>query len=518
MSSDGMHDPQALTGQEPGAPISTRGALARSRRLRIAVLATLGVCLAVLSYAAYYYTVNRRLPIPQVVAAADTKVDAPRFLYAFAGTAKQAMTKPTGIGIVGDRVFVTDFAWRTVRAYSRDGRYLFDFGPISDGKITRLNSPVHIAVAPDHTVWVTDRALHGIYVFDQDGTFLRKFIPNADTSFKWSPLAIAIGADGTVYVSDVANTRAHRILVFSSDGALRAEWGRTAQVASTNDAPGDFLFPNGITVTGTGANAVVFVADGDNRRVQVFHADGSLIRIIPTSGTPRGLVVDSAKRLYVVDALAHRIDLYSEAGVALTGFGENGVGPGQFNFPNDVVLDDQGRIFVTDRDNNQVQVWAFPAAEIPGVTIVTPGSIAWLLVPLPFLLLPVVLRRRRFVAAPDFIDGMVAAGLLGTMAAGRYRWLVPEHDAAVYSGVAAGGVGLDDLLHAEPYSITDAGIIRDRLSVDAERAGLLAMAKRARVLCTEDPALARQAISLGIDVYDRASWLERFAKKRAGRV
>lgn len=513
MPSDGIPDLPMNDAANATSPIATGGAMARARRRRIAALIALALVLAALSYAAFYFTQNRRLPLPQVVASASV-LEPPRFLYAFAGTEADAMTKPTGIGVIGDRVYVTDLAWRTIRAYTRDGGYLFSFEAISDGKSTRLDSPVHIAVASDDTVWVTDRRLKGIYVFDADGKYLRKFVPNGDVDFSWSPLAITFGPDGNLYVSDVGDSDKHRILVFAPDGRFITEWGRTEQVTIAGDAPGGFLFPNGIAVKGTGADALVFVSDGNNRRVQVFRPDGSFVRIINTSGTPRGLSLDAEGRLWVVDALSHRVDIYTDKGALLTTFGENGVGAGQFSFPNDIVIDSAGRALITDRDNNQVQVWGFGVAEIPGVTKVDAGNWWIALLPLPLLLLPVLLRRRRFVVTPDFVDGMAVAGLVGAMAQGRRRWVMTETDADRYRGAVVDGVDLGEVLHGEPYSDTDAGQIKDRYSVALQRAGLLAMAKRYRILCTEDIELARMAAALGIDVYDRTAWLEKFAKKR----
>jgi DNA-binding beta-propeller fold protein YncE len=509
MPSDG---PQDLN-PTPAPSFSTGGAMARARRRRLAVLIALAVALAALSYAAFYYSQNRRLPIPEVVAGAQTTFTPPESLFAFSGTDAQAMTKPTGIGVVADKVFVTDFSLRTVRAYTRDGGYLFDFGPIKDGANTAMNSPVHIAVSKDNEIWVTDRGLKGVYIFDAAGKYLRKFIPNSDPKFAWSPLAIAFGPDGNIYISDVGNTDKHRILVFAPDGRLITEWGHTEQIVSAGDSPGSFLFPNGIAVSGTGAGALVFVADGNNRRVQVFKTDGTFVRIINTSGTPRGVALDAQGHLYVVDALSHRVDIYDQKGTLLTTFGENGVGPGQFNFPNDVTVDSDGRILVTDRDNNQVQVWGYAKAEIPGVTKVSAASWWLLLLPLALLLLPVLWRRPRFVVTPDFVDGMIVAEMVAKMARGRRRWVMIEADAAGYAGRSAEGVALGELLHGEPYSDTDAGLIKDRFSITASRAGLLAMAKHYRVLCTDDVELARFAAALGIDVYDRASWLAKFAKK-----
>ncbi|HEY5548490.1 MAG TPA: hypothetical protein VIL17_02710 [Coriobacteriia bacterium] len=512
MPSDGPNDLNMNVDSGAGAPVTTGGAMARARRRRIIVLTALAVALAALSYAAFYYAQNRRLPIPQVTAGGQV-LEPPHFLFAFAGTESEGMTKPAGIGLNGDRVYVTDFAKRTVRAYTRDGGYLFTFGAISDGANTRLSSPVHIAVASDGTVWVTDRGLKGIYIFDADGKFLRKFVPAGDPKLSWSPLAIAFGPEGDLYVSDVGDTDKHRILVFAPDGRMIAEWGRTEQVSAAQDSPGGFLFPNGIAVNGTGADALVYVADGNNRRVQVFHPDGTFVRIINTSGTPRGLAVDSEGRLYVVDTLAHVVDIYAANGAQLATFGESGVGPGQFRFPNDIAIDGAGRLLITDRDNNQVQVWGYGVADIPGITNVTPGNWWLSLLLLPLLLLPFLLRRKRFVVTPDFVDGMVVADLVGKMAQGRWRWVMTEGDAAAYAGSVSGGVDLGEMLHGEPYSDTEAGQIRDRFSVGIQRAGLLAMAKRYRVLCTEDVDLARVAAALGIDVYDRASWIEKFAKK-----
>ena len=495
-------------------PLSTNGAMARARMRRIALLVALSVLLAGLLYVAYYYSQNRRAPSLSFTPTAT--VEPLAYLYAFAGTGTHAMTQPTGVAVIGNRCYVTDYAFHTVRAYTLDGAYLFDFGAIKDGSNTRLSSPVHLTVGPNNTVWVTDRSLRALYVFDQDGKFVRKVNPNGDASFAWSPLALAFGPSGDLFVTDVGDSTKHRVLVLGTDDKVKAQWGSTQQVTNATDSPGDFYFPNGIVVRGTGANARVFVSDGDNRRVQVFQTDGTFIQIINTSGTPRGMAFDSQGRLFVVDALAHRVDMYSEKGETLTTFGENGTGPGQLNFPNDITFDTRGRAFVADRENNQVSVWGPLVGEIPGVTKITPST-AWvpfaiaLLIGVPLFLL--ARRPRRFLATPDFIDGMVAADLVPLMVRKRWRWVVAEGVEKPYEGRVVDGVAMSGLLNAEPYSEPDAEAIRARLGTSAATAGLLAIAKRSRVLCTEDIELARLAVALGVDVYDRAAWIEHFGKK-----
>ncbi|HEY5505854.1 MAG TPA: NHL repeat-containing protein [Coriobacteriia bacterium] len=514
MPSDGLD-----TQYRGDGSLSTNGSMARSRAWRIALLVALSLLLAALLYVAYYYSQNRRAPSFTFSTNASETVQPLSYLYSFAGTGATSMTRPTGVAIDGDRCYVTDFAYRTVRAYTLDGTYLFGFGDIKDGSVTKMNSPVHIAVGPDNTIWVTDRALNALYVFDRDGKFLRKFLPNGDASYKWGPLALTFGPNGDLYVTDVGDSAKHQILVFGPDGKVKAQWGSTEQVTMATDSPGKFSFPNGIAVRGTGADTLVFVADGDNRRIQEFRPDGTFVSIINTSGTPRGVALDAQGRLYVVDALAHRVDMYNDAGDSLANFGENGVGPGQFSFPNDIAFNSaDGHAFITDRDNNQVQVWGALVGEIPGITKITPDT-AWVpfalaaLVLLPLILL--ALRPRKFVATPDFIDGMIASENVTQMAARRFRWIVTEKDALRYVGKSAEGLKLDELLHGEPFSESDAAAIRSKLGVLAEPSQVLAMAKRAHVLCTEDIDLARFAVALGIDVYDRVSWLKRFGKKLA---
>jgi sugar lactone lactonase YvrE len=509
---------QRTSAEDAGASsISTGGSVARTRARRLALLALLAVVLVVLSYVAYYYSQNFALPVPRVVSDAQG-IDPPQYMYSFSGTGVTSMTKPTGIGLSGDRVYVTDLGSRTVRAYTRSGDYLFDFAAIRDGARTRLDSPVHIAVAPDSTVWVTDRGLRAVYVFDRDGKYLRRFVPNGDKAFRWSPLAIAFSADGDVYISDVGDSSRHRVLRFGAGDKLKAKWGKTSPGSDGSDPPGAFHFPNGLAVSGTGSAGLVYVADGDNHRVQVFRTDGTFVQVIATSGTPRGLAVDAQRRLWVVDALAHRLDLYSSAGVPVTSFGGNGPSPGQFSFPNDVAIDADGRIFVTDRDNNQVQVWGFAVGAIPGITRITPETtralLPWLALPVGLLALLLVvraLRPRRFVVTKDFVSGMVEAGMLPEMIGRRWRWLVSEADWSGYDGNAVGGIDLGGLLHGEPHSPTDAAIIRERFGTDDQTAAVLALARRSRVLCTEDLGLARLAVALDIDVYDRDAWIERYS-------
>lgn len=478
------------------------------RRRKLIILALLLLLLAGLGYTAYYFRANKRLPSLMGPSPGEI-VQPPAYLFSITGEGAERLEQPLGVAYSGGRVYAVDFDARVVRVFDREGRHLFKFNEIEGGT---LRNPVHMAIDRQGQVWVTDRRLRGIYVFDRDGGFVRKFVPDGDADRAWTPLAVGFDDAGRILVTDVGESEQHQVEVFEPDGKRIVVFGRTKQVLSDQDDPGAFFFPNGVA----GVGGEVFVSDGDNRRVQVFDLKGKFLRFVATSGVPRGIAVDAEGRLYVADALAHQVDIYSLKGERIVRFGEQGFGPGQFRFPNDIALDDTGRIYITDRQNDQIQVWGWPVAEIP--QIVRPRT-AWqwalCLSPLLLLLWPLLRRRVRFVLTPDFVEAMDARGLVPEMDAPRLVWLAPEDEHGSYVGRVVDGVDLGDLIRPEAHSASDAANLRERLEIDERTAALLALARRAKRLCTTDVEVRKLAALIGVDVYDAEAFERRFARRKA---
>ena len=62
--------------------------------------------------------------------------------------------------------------------------------------------------------------------------------------------------------------------------------------------------------------------------------------------------------LYVSDGYGNaRVVKYTADGQYLLEWGSRGTGPGEFGLPHNLVIDDNGRVYVTDRDNQRVQVF-----------------------------------------------------------------------------------------------------------------------------------------------------------------
>ncbi|MBS3957083.1 MAG: hypothetical protein KGZ40_06110 [Clostridiales bacterium] len=480
-----------------------------SRRKIVALLVLLAL-LGTALWAIYYHNTYRRLPVPGIGGGAEEVVTPPEYLYSITGPEGDgALSEPLGVDVSAEGlVYVTDPTAGEVKVYTVEGEYRFSFSGINDEDATSLVTPVYVEVAPNGEVYVTDRRHRSLYVFSPSGEYLRKVEPaDAEEARIWAPLAIAFDDAGNLWVSDVGRNDLHQIIVFDPQGVEIRRFGGFAAAEEITDAPGRFYFPNGIVVR----DGLVFVADSNNRRIQVFDETGAFERIIRTSGIPRGIDMDGQGRLYVADALAHQGDIYDAAGERIASFGGPGVGPGQFRYTNDLAVDTRGFIFLTDRVNHQVQVWGWPDPIAP-VPIVPETPVQWAFCLSPLVLLPLLLlaRRRRFVVTEEFLEQIAAAGLIGKMAERkRWRWIVPAEEFERYKGREINGVALGDLLTPEVYSDSDTKNLMDRSGVSHDVAALLVLARRAKTLCTQDPEIARVARALGIDAYDARLFAER---------
>src|SRR4029453_7669921 len=62
--------------------------------------------------------------------------------------------------------------------------------------------------------------------------------------------------------------------------------------------------------------------------------------------------------IYITDGYGGaRVVKFSRDGKFLLEFGKRGEGPGEFRLPHNVVVDAQGRVYVSDRDNQRIEVF-----------------------------------------------------------------------------------------------------------------------------------------------------------------
>lgn len=162
------------------------------------------------------------------------------------------------------------------------------------------------------------------------------------------PYGVAVSSSGRIYVTDTAARR-----VFAFDPELK-----TVRFIG-DDGPARLNKPVGVAVDADGR---VFVADATLKRVFGFGTDGRLAVAIGRDGefdNPSGLAIDRrTRRLYVADAARHQVLAYStESGALVSTLGSRGAGPGQFNFPTNICVDAQGRLYVADTLNFRIQIF-----------------------------------------------------------------------------------------------------------------------------------------------------------------
>ena len=180
-----------------------------------------------------------------------------------------------------------------------------------------------------------------------------------------APRAIAAGPDNDLYIADSRN---HRIVRIGTDGTLLNEWGTFGDSLAGNTEIGFFNEPWGIAV---GPDGSVYVTDTWNHRIQKFTAEGQPVTLWGQYGQPlpedpatrdsfwgpRGVAVDSQGRVYVADTGNKRIVIFDADGNYLSEFGTTGFDPGQFDEPVGVAVGDDGMVYVTDTWNQRIQTF-----------------------------------------------------------------------------------------------------------------------------------------------------------------
>lgn len=275
------------------------------------------------------------------------------------------------------RIYVSDTGHDRVCVFDANGTFLFEFGtfgvakPLPGAKGTwepgKLNYPVGIDVDEDGTVYVASFRNDQIQVFDASGKPLREFPdahkPTGKGSSGQDGKGIAV-TDVVVRNGKVYATDTYQVFIFDTAGKLLQQFGKPGP------GKGDLDHPNGVAVDDEG---LIYVSDSNHARVSAFAKDLSLrwsLGTIPgasgtTSGSvdsapsvfslPRGLTTLDGGDVLVVDTFNFDLVRATPSGKVVGRYGERGVEPAQFNFPNDV--DAAGdRLVVADKENNRVQV------------------------------------------------------------------------------------------------------------------------------------------------------------------
>ncbi len=162
------------------------------------------------------------------------------------------------------------------------------------------------------------------------------------------PVAVATGSDGRIAVADLGR-RAVELFLPAGQRHLR--------LTGTKQQP--LVSPVGLVFDE--ANRL-FVTDSTGALLG-FAPDGTLSFRLDHAGTaklqrPTGIAyAPDGQRLYVVDTLAARVDVFSTDGVYEHSFGKRGDGLGELNFPTHIARAADGDLLVTDTLNFRIETF-----------------------------------------------------------------------------------------------------------------------------------------------------------------
>ncbi len=165
------------------------------------------------------------------------------------------------------------------------------------------------------------------------------------------PRSVAVDREDNLYVADLTG----RVQKFAPDGTYLLAW----QMPET-----ELGKPKGLGVDAAGH---VMVVEPHYARVNHFTPTGTLVRQWGAHGTnagqltmPRAVAVNGRGEIWVCEYTAvDRVQRFSPDGArVLACFGWWGGGPGEFNRPEGLAVDAADRLYVADSCNHRVQVFA----------------------------------------------------------------------------------------------------------------------------------------------------------------
>ncbi|MEA2495566.1 MAG: hypothetical protein QOJ29_3477 [Thermoleophilaceae bacterium] len=250
-----------------------------------------------------------------------------------------------------------------------------------------LDGPGAIAIAADGSIIVADTINQRIRGIDAAGR-IRTIAGSGKLGFDGDggtaksasfqdPTGLAIGKDGSIYVTDTGNSR---VRVIKPDGTIATLAGTADQGFSGDGGKASAAQVNAPQGVAVDAGGQLFFSDTGNNRVRVIHADGTIATVAGNGqagsagdggpatsaqlNSPRGLAFQADGTLLIADAGNNRIRRVATNGTIATVAGTGGGGSGgdggaatdaQLNLPVDVSVLPAGGFFIAEQGGNRIR-------------------------------------------------------------------------------------------------------------------------------------------------------------------
>ena len=211
---------------------------------------------------------------------------------------------------------------------------------------------------PERRVWVVHETGHQIFVFSNDGSELlmtlgEKDVSGDDETHLGGPQDVAFLPDGGILVADgLVNSR---VIILDAEGHYVTEFGERGE------GRGQF---NGVHGLAVGPEGQIYVADRDNRRVQVFnettraavwyHPNIAPIGVWPGFDLPLDIIV-SGYDVWVADLAPAKVVKLDLNGNRLYTWELDSEGPGRFQEMHSFAVDSEGTLYGSDNQLGRTQ-------------------------------------------------------------------------------------------------------------------------------------------------------------------
>ena len=249
-----------------------------------------------------------------------------------------------------DQIYVFNRGEHPMMVFDRDGNFLRAWG---EGMYPRAHG-LHIDA--NDILYCTDDGGHVVRKCTTEGKVLLELgVPGKPTPYmSGEPFHrcthTALSPRGDIYVSDgYGNAKVHK---YSPDGKRLLSWGEPGT------DPGQFNLPHNLV---TDRDGLVYVADRENHRVQIFDGQGGYQGQWNNLHRPCGLFADRAAGLFFVGELGSgmpvtektpnlgpRVSVLDAKGQRVARFGGQfpSEKPGEFFAPHGLVADSRGDVYV----------------------------------------------------------------------------------------------------------------------------------------------------------------------------
>jgi streptogramin lyase len=233
------------------------------------------------------------------------------------------------------------FNTQPVVEFDENGKYIRSFGEGLFG-----NRPHGIHLDSDGNIWISDGSSHTVVKLSPQGQVLLTLGTKgmagdwneaAGTRLLREPNDVAFGRNGDVFLAEGHTPGANgdpRVLKFDKTGKFIKSWG------GKGTDPGKFQVAHGI---GIDAKGMVWVADRENSRIQVFDQDGTFVREIKYAGLPCSFLIEK-DGITMVNGFTGQILKLDLDGKVLSVYGKMG----EFGEAHNVAVNSKGEIFVGD--------------------------------------------------------------------------------------------------------------------------------------------------------------------------